>query len=152
MLVTHCYECYSAEAVAKNKLKKGGLLDSREASHHGGESRPAVVPGNPHESLLISALIHVDFEIPPKGKLPEEIIAHFVKWVEMGAPDPRESGEVAASKGVDIHVPRANVTPCFSLPEFPTSSIDAKSVAEKDWSISHLLTADHQPCDHSILS
>lgn len=68
MLITHCYECHSAEAVAKNKLKGGSLLDSREASQHGGESGPAVVPGKPDESLQINALQHVDFQMPPQGE------------------------------------------------------------------------------------
>ena len=56
MLVKHCYECHSAEAVAKNNLKGALLLDTRAGSAKGGESGPAVVPGKPDESLLISAL------------------------------------------------------------------------------------------------
>ena len=35
--------------------------------------------------------------MPPKRKLPTEIIADFVKWIDMGAPDPRE-GKVIAKK------------------------------------------------------
>ena len=127
MLVTHCYECHSAEAVAKNKLKGGLLLDSREASQHGGESGPAVVPGKPDESLLISALQHVDFEMPPKGKLPDEIITHFVKWVEMGAPDPREGGEVVTSKGIDIEAGRDHWA--FQ----PLQSVSPPDVEDKSW-------------------
>ena len=68
MLVTHCYECHSAEAVAKYKLKGGLLLGSREASQQEGESGPAIVPGKPDESLLINALQHVDFQMPPQGE------------------------------------------------------------------------------------
>src|SRR5690606_36659124 len=30
--------------------------------------------------------------MPPSGKLPQEEIDLFVKWVEMGAPDPRDGG------------------------------------------------------------
>ena len=93
VLVNHCYECHSAEA---KSLKGGLLLDSREAAHKGGDSGAAVVPKNVDESLLIGALRYDSFEMPPKGKLPDAVIADFMKWVEMGAPDPRD-GEVATS-------------------------------------------------------
>ena len=56
VLVKHCYECHSVGAAAKNNLKGGLLLDSRDGSRKGGESGPAVVPGKPAESLLINAL------------------------------------------------------------------------------------------------
>lgn len=102
MLVSHCYECHSAGAAAKKKLKGALYLDSREGSLAGGESGPAVVPGKPDESLLISALKHEGFEMPPKGKLPDEIISHFVKWIENGAPDPRDGTAVAANSAIDI--------------------------------------------------
>ena len=95
-LVTHCYECHSAGAAGKNKLKGGLLLDSRDGSRKGGESGPAVVPGKPEESLLLSALTHDSFKMPPKGKLPDELIGHFRKWIEMGAPDPRDGEAVVA--------------------------------------------------------
>ncbi len=49
-----------------------------------------MVPGNTEESLLIEALKHEGLEMPPKGKLPEAVIADFVKWVEMELPDPRD--------------------------------------------------------------
>lgn len=106
MLVTHCYECHSAGAAAKKKLKGGLFLDSREGTRQGGESGPAVVPGKPDESLLIGALRQDDFEMPPKGKLPDEIISHFVKWVELGAPDPRDGSAVVASSVIDIEAGR----------------------------------------------
>lgn len=106
MLVKHCYECHSAGAAGKKKLKGELLLDSRDGSRKGGESGPAVVPGKPDESLLISALKHESFEMPPKGKLPDELIAHFVKWVEMGAPDPRDGAAIVASTEIDIEAGR----------------------------------------------
>jgi len=106
MLVTHCYACHSAGAAAKKKLKGGLLLDSRSGSRRGGESGPAIVPGKPAESPLISALRHEGLKMPPKGKLPDEIIAHFVKWIEMGAPDPRAGGGVVASSQVDLEAGR----------------------------------------------
>ena len=102
MLVKHCYACHSAGASAKKKLKGGFLLDSRAGIRKGGESGPGAVPGKPADSLIISALRQETFQMPPTGKLPDEIIADFVRWIEMGAPDPRDGVAVLATSGVDL--------------------------------------------------
>ena len=90
MLVKHCYKCHSAGASAKKKLKAERYLDTRQGVLRGGESGPALVPGKPAESLIISALQHKDLKMPPRTRLNDELVAHFIKWVEMGAPDPRD--------------------------------------------------------------
>lgn len=102
VLVAKCYECHSAEAAEGGKLKGKLLLDSREGAQKGGETGPAVVPGKVEDSLLISALKHESFEMPPTGKLPDAVIADFVKWVEMGAPDPREGKAAPAARQIDL--------------------------------------------------
>ena len=90
ILVEHCYECHSLEA----KKAKGGLrVDSREALRTGGDTGPAVVPGKPGKSLLLTAIRHddPDFEMPPKkAKLPDGVAADFETWIASGAFDPRE--------------------------------------------------------------
>ncbi|MCA8996895.1 MAG: DUF1549 domain-containing protein, partial [Planctomycetaceae bacterium] len=107
VLVAQCYACHSSEAAKQGKLRGQLLLDSREATRQGGESGPAIVPGQPDESLLLSAIRHDSFEMPPKGKLPDSVIADFAKWIEMGAPDPREAGEpVVTSRQIDIEAGR----------------------------------------------
>ena len=93
VLVEHCYRCHSA---AGDSLKANLLLDSRDGMRRGGDSGPAVVPGDTKRSLLIDAIKYESVEMPPKGKLPESVIADFVKWVEMGAPDPRVDSPSAA--------------------------------------------------------
>jgi len=100
VLVKDCYSCHSADT--KKGPKGGLLLDTREGLLRGGDSGRAVVPGKPTESLLIKAL-HGDGvpEMPPKGKLPDEVIADFERWVKMGAPDPRD-GKAAVAAGIDI--------------------------------------------------
>lgn len=102
MLAKHCYACHSADAAKEGKLRGGLMLDSREAARAGGDSGPAVVPGNPDDSLLVSALRHESFEMPPKGKLPDKVIGDFVKWIEAGAVDPREGRAARPSSGIDI--------------------------------------------------
>lgn len=91
VLVQQCYQCHSAAAAAKGKLQGGLSLDSKQGLLAGGESGPAVVPGSAERSLLIGALKYESYEMPPTGRLPPGVIADFVKWVNMGAPDPRDS-------------------------------------------------------------
>jgi hypothetical protein len=93
VLVEHCYECHSAQS---EKLKGKLLLDSREAVRKGGETGPGVIPGDPDASLVVQALRYENFEMPPKGKLPAEVIAHFEQWIKLGAMDPREGSGAAA--------------------------------------------------------
>ncbi len=86
VLVKECYKCHSIEA----KKSQGGFrLDTRKSLRDGGESGPAIVPGKPEESLLIEALRHESFEMPPSGRLDDAIIEDFVVWIQRGAPDPR---------------------------------------------------------------
>ena len=104
VLVEQCYTCHSAEA-AKNKKLRGGLfLDTKAGLLQGGDSGPALVPGKLKEGHLLEALRYEgDVKMPPKKKLPAEVIADFTKWIEMGAPDPRQGeglGKVA--KSIDI--------------------------------------------------
>jgi hypothetical protein len=96
VLVEHCYSCHSAQS---NKKKGGLLLDTREAIRKGGDTAPAVIPGKPNESLLLKAVRQTDdmLKMPPKGKLPDVIIADLEAWVKMGAPDPRDRATVAAA-------------------------------------------------------
>jgi Planctomycete cytochrome C len=69
------------------KIRNGLEVTSREALLRGGESGPAISPGNPERSLLIQAVRHQGrFHMPPKGKLPAETVADLVEWVKRGAP------------------------------------------------------------------
>ncbi len=57
----------------------------------GGETGPAIVPGEPAESLLIQAVNWTELEMPPKSKLPDGEIAILTRWVESGAVWPDEA-------------------------------------------------------------
>ena len=94
VLVANCYECHSAQAANRGKQKGGLLLDTKNGIRTGGDTGPAVVPGNVSESLLLNALRQEDLEMPPKGKLSDEVIADFARWIEMGAVDPRERSAI----------------------------------------------------------
>ncbi len=80
-------KCFSCHSHAANKSKGGLVLDSREAMLHGGDSGPAVVPGEPEKSLLIKAVNYADenLQMPPKGKLSDTEIAALTDWIKGGA-------------------------------------------------------------------
>ena len=101
VLIQQCYKCHSVEAQQKGKLKGGLLLDDRAGIRRGGESGAAVVPGNPKNSLLLSALRHDGLEMPPNGKLPATVIEDFAKWIKTGATDPRD-GKGVIRRTIDL--------------------------------------------------
>lgn len=99
VLIESCYKCHSAES---DKVKGGLLLDSKQGAILGGETGdPGVTPGQPHNSSIFTAMTweDEDMQMPPKQKLPDDVIANFKKWIEMGAPDPRETQVANATGG-----------------------------------------------------
>ena len=85
LLAENCYQCHSHQA---DKIKGSFVLDSREGLLKGGETGPAIVPGQPEKSLLIKAVrrIEEDLQMPPKKTLAKEQVAILVEWIQMGAP------------------------------------------------------------------
>ncbi len=99
VLADYCYKCHSAD----EKVKGGFTVDTRDGVRHGGDSGPAVVPGDLEKSLLWSAVNwQDDLEMPPKQKLPTSAIADLKKWIEMGAPDPRVAERTVVKTEIDI--------------------------------------------------
>tara|TARA_B100001115_G_scaffold184898_1_gene189727 strand:- start:4691 stop:7093 length:2403 start_codon:yes stop_codon:yes gene_type:complete len=99
-LAEHCYECHSVQS---GKSKGGLLLDTKLGMREGGDIGPAIVPGNPSKSLLVEAIHwgNEDLQMPPKKKLPNEVIKALETWVKMGAPDPR-TGQTVVKDEIDI--------------------------------------------------
>ena len=92
VLAARCYSCHSN----RSKIVQASLkVDSREALLSGGDTGPAIVPGKPGESLLIAAIqfkADADYQMPPKGKLPDHEIRALSEWVRRGAPFPGGNG------------------------------------------------------------
>ena len=99
VLVEHCYQCHAAKA--KN-IRGGLLLDSEQGVQAGGDSGAVIVPGKPEESLLIEALRHESFEMPPDQRLPDNVIRDFETWIRDGAVDPRKEGQVLERSQIDL--------------------------------------------------
>jgi hypothetical protein len=95
LLVDQCYSCHSPSA---KSVKGGLLLDTRANLLKGGDTGPALVPGDPDRSLLLKALRSTDPELkmPPKKKLPADVVADVEAWIRRGAPDPRTGAPAAA--------------------------------------------------------
>ncbi len=83
-----CLKCHGGAKTS------GGLrVDSRAALVAGGDSGPAIVPGDPGASLLIAAVRREGtLRMPPSGKLRQDEIAALEDWVRGGAIWPADSG------------------------------------------------------------
>ena len=67
LLESRCFECHGEGDV------EGGLrATSRATLLQGGETGPAIVPGDPDRSLMIQAVRYEALQMPPKDKLPDE--------------------------------------------------------------------------------
>lgn len=97
LLIKHCLECHGA-----NKQESGLRLDSKEGWSAGGDRGASIVPGKPKDSLLLTAISHVDpdLKMPPKQKLSANEIADLTSWIQRGAFDPRTraSGQSASQR------------------------------------------------------
>lgn len=94
VLVERCLKCHGAEK------QWGSLrLDSRAGILKGGDSGPAIVPGQPEQSLMVKAIRHVDDELkmPPKDKLSDRQITDITSWIKAGAAYP-DAKPVASRK------------------------------------------------------
>ncbi|MBK9167247.1 MAG: PSD1 domain-containing protein [Bryobacterales bacterium] len=101
VLATRCFACHGPAV----KEPRGGLrLGTKAGLARGGDSGPALVPGDPSASRLIRAIRYGDprLQMPPKAKLPDAEIAALEEWIALGAPDPREDSQPQHSaRGID---------------------------------------------------
>jgi hypothetical protein len=92
VLSKHCYACHGAL-----QHKAGLRLDTAALMRKGGDSGPAVLPGQSRESLIVDAVTGRDgWRMPPEGvglPLSASEIAKLEAWIEQGAKSP--AGEAA---------------------------------------------------------
>ncbi|MEP3480639.1 MAG: PSD1 and planctomycete cytochrome C domain-containing protein [Fuerstiella sp.] len=114
LLQARCFECHDrAKDQAPTKELGGGLLlSSRKAMLVGGDTGPAIVPGDPNDSLLIQAVRYDGYEMPPRSKMPTAEIQILERWITEGAYFP---------KNLD------------SAPEFKVSEFPLDQRAEDHW-------------------
>ncbi len=135
LLVTHCYECHSADS----KTLGGELrLDDADSLRRGGETGATINATQPEASLLLSAIRYDndDLKMPPKGRMPEAAITELTEWVRRGAPAPvgkaitvkeGESWEQVFQRRLDwwsLHPVRRHAAPKVTLTDWSPHPID----------------------------
>jgi len=107
VLVRNCFECHGPEV---HNVQSEFRMSGRAGFLKGGARGPALVPGAPEESRLIKAVRYDQMlRMPPRGKLPEDVVRDLEHWVSLGAPWPADPDAVAQEheeEGVDIEAGR----------------------------------------------
>ena len=99
LLIQHCYECHSEKA----GKRKGGLwLDRKDGWAVGGDTGPAIVPGDVTGSLLLKSVRYESLKMPPQRQLPGDLVARLEEWVRRGAYDPRTTASRIPPTSIDI--------------------------------------------------
>jgi hypothetical protein len=128
LLIEHCFDCHGDGAA-----EAGLSLDSREGWQHGGDSGPAIIPGDPDKSLLIDAVRYNEERIPgmpPDSRLADKEIKLLEQWVKQGAADPRRSKDQpeATRETFDLQARRQS-----HWSWEPVRQPDAPQVNQQDW-------------------
>ena len=81
VLVNRCLKCHGPQ-----KSEAGLRLDDLSRARQGGDSGPAILPGQPEKSLLVKAVRrHDGLEMPPDDKLDDQEVFALIRWIEDGA-------------------------------------------------------------------
>ncbi|MFP6768823.1 MAG: PSD1 and planctomycete cytochrome C domain-containing protein [Planctomycetaceae bacterium] len=98
LLVKRCYACHSAKA---DPVEGGLRLDTRAGWKKGGDTGPALIPGQPTQSRLLTAVLYTDEDLamPPDAALSAAEVNILRKWIAIGAPDPRSANPRATHTG-----------------------------------------------------
>ncbi len=125
VLAARCYSCHSASAVTP---QGGLLLDSTQGIRRGGNSGPAIQPGDPEHSLLVRAIRHTDnkLKMPPGDPLSPEIVAEFELWIRAGALLPVEQASVEKKQSLlwSLQKPRMPALPIVKTKGWTRNDID----------------------------
>lgn len=134
ILATHCFKCHGPD-----KQRSDLRWDHIDFALKGGERGPALVPGEPDKSRMITAISYKDRELrmPPTGRLSKKNIATLTEWVRRGAPwpdEPRPAAGEGASERFDLEKRKQShwswraiqkvAPPAVKQTDWPASPID----------------------------
>jgi mono/diheme cytochrome c family protein len=126
----NCYRCHGA-----SQQKRGLRLDTAASALKGGETGPALTPGNATASLLIQALrgTHPEISQMPYKKPPlkEAQIAAIEEWIQSGAKAPADESP-ETSKHWAFIAPQRPPLPTVSSPAWARNEIDRFILARLD--------------------
>ncbi len=99
LLAQNCFTCHT------DSPQNGLRLDSRESILKGGQSGPAILPGDPEASLLIQVVrrTHPRLKMPPGNPLSPDQVRHLETWVRTGAFWPEARDQAAKAKKENGH-------------------------------------------------
>ncbi len=140
VLLENCLTCHGSE-----QAMAGLRLDFRGGWEKGGQSGPAIVPGQPDLSPLIRAIRHDGSQaaMPLGGsKLGASVISAFEQWVSRGAPDPRDAPAAAPAVEQSWEEVYRDRSRWWSLQ--PVVRPPVPDVRNEEWS--------HHPVDRFILA
>ncbi len=130
VLENQCSSCHNAT------VKQGGLdLSTREKMLRGGDRGPAVVPGNPGESLLQAYISHTRQPGMPLGakKLDDDTVAAFAAWIKDGAKfDEGDSAPAMLSSHWSFRKPIRQQAPIPRDSAWRANPVDAFIAAERE--------------------
>ncbi|MBL8817862.1 MAG: PSD1 domain-containing protein [Planctomyces sp.] len=135
LLISRCIECHGPD-----RQESSLRLDSRPGWMKGGEGGPAIIPGDPENSLLLTAVKHENPDLQmPEEKLSQTEIAAIEQWILSGAFDPRETADGPAKHVVSDPrtfwsfqpIREVNV-PATSDPNWIRTPVDAFILAQLD--------------------
>jgi len=127
VLANNCYSCHTTS-------KMGDLrVDSREALLKGGKSGPAIVPGDPDKSLLITAIRQTSdkLKMPMGGKLKKEEVDALTEWIRGGAVWPETPAVVAPAPGPGEYVITPEQRAFWSFA--PLRKVSVPAAADAAW-------------------
>lgn len=83
VLMERCLNCHGGKFM-ESELN----VSTRDKLLFGGKEGPAIVPGDPDESLLYKLITHSRLPNMPyeESKLTDEVIAKVAEWIKLGAP------------------------------------------------------------------
>ena len=86
VFIEHCEKCHGG-----SKQQGGFRLDSKDFFFKGSDSGAVFNPTKPSESKLLKLLHYqAELKMPPKGKLPDQVVSDISEWIIKGAPWPAD--------------------------------------------------------------
>jgi cytochrome c553 len=128
LLAANCFACHGESAMA------GLRVDSREGLLKGGETGPAIVPGDPDKSALVKAVQHAEgFPRMPRGrsKLAAPDVEAIAEWIKAGAVWPSASTAAPAAAVSHERVITAEQRAFWAFR--PLAKPEPPSVTGADW-------------------
>ncbi|MCA9076392.1 MAG: DUF1553 domain-containing protein [Planctomycetaceae bacterium] len=131
LLRSRCYACHGVL-----KSESSLRVDKAVFTRQGGDSGPAIVPGNSQQSLLIERVSDTDeaTRMPPEGEpLTAEQIALLQTWINQGATaPPDEQPEQDPREHWSFRVPVRSPLPVVNNEEWSANPIDCFIAAQHE--------------------